>query len=98
MAAQRDWFEKDFYKRWAWLRAPPTRRSRRRIARLLAISTRTRTLATTVAEEKFKEVSAAYDVLGDEEKRKRVRRGPLAWARHDGRPTRRIGRILLQRR
>jgi molecular chaperone DnaJ len=70
MAAQRDWFEKDFYRT---LGVEPT-------ATAKEITKAYRTLARdlhpdknpgdAVAEERFKEVAAAYDVLGDDAKRK----------------------------
>ena len=71
MAPQREWFEKDYYK---VLGVPETARRRRtsprRTASWPASSTPTPTPATPTAEERFKEVSAAYDVVGDEAKRK----------------------------
>ena len=71
MAPQREWFEKDYYK---VLGVPETARRRRRSPRRTASSrastTPTPTRATPTAEERFKEISAAYDVVGDEEKRK----------------------------
>ena len=84
MAAQREWFEKDYY---AVLGVAPT-------ATAKEITRAYRTLARDLhpdrhpgdanAEERFKEVSAAYDVLGDDAKRTEydeVRRlGPMAGA------------------
>jgi molecular chaperone DnaJ len=82
MAAQREWFEKDYYQ--------SARRGRDRDApkeitkayRKLARDSHPDTHpGDAAAEERFKEVSAAYDVLGDETKRKEydeVRRlGPV---------------------
>ena len=52
--------------------------------------------SNAAAEERFKEVSAAYDVLGDETKRRRVRRGAPARAVGGG-ARRRRRRLPLQR-
>ena len=82
MNAQREWFEKDYYEMLGVSQTPPTRRSPRRTASSPVSSTPTRIPGDAAAEERFKEVSAAYDVLGDDEKRKEydeVRRlGPMA--------------------
>ena len=79
MAPQREWFEKDYYK---VLGVPQTaneneiRKAYRRLAK------RHHPDANPGSEDKFKEISAAYDVLSDPEKRKEydeVRRlGPMA--------------------
>lgn len=81
MAAQREWFEKDYYK---ILGVSDTANSKeitkayRKLARDNHPDTHP---GDGAAEERFKEASAAYDVLGDEAKRKEydeVRRlGPL---------------------
>ena len=60
--------------------------SRRRTASSRRSSIPTRTPATSDAEERFKEISAAYDVLGDEEKRDELRPRP------------RDGRVRVRRR
>ena len=70
MAVQREWFEKDYY---ATLGVPPS-------APQKDITTAYRKLARRFhpdanpgdpsAEERFKEVSAAYDVVGDAERRR----------------------------
>lgn len=82
MAPQREWFEKDYYK---LLEVPETAapkeitKAYRKLARELHPDANP---GDAAAEERFKEVSAAYDVLGDEVKRKEydeVRRlGPMA--------------------
>src|SRR5688572_16706743 len=70
MAAQREWFEKDYY---AVLgvkddaTAKEITKAYRRLARDNHPDTHP---GDTAAEDRFKDISAAYDVLGDEEKRK----------------------------
>jgi molecular chaperone DnaJ len=69
MAVQREWFEKDYYE---ILGVPETAnakeitRAYRKLARELHPD---KNPGDTGAEERFKAVSAAYDVLGDETKR-----------------------------
>ena len=82
MAAQRDWFEKDYYKTLGVEQAATAKeitKSYRKLARDLHPD---KNPGDAVAEEKFKEVAAAYDVLGDDDKRKEydeVRRlGPMS--------------------
>src|ERR1700678_649339 len=78
MAAQREWFEKDYYK---VLGVVPTATDKEitRAYRKLAKAHHPDT--NPGSEERFKEISAAYDVLGDAEKRKEYdemrRLGPL---------------------
>lgn len=82
MAAQREWFEKDYYK---VLGVDPSAapkdvtKAYRKLARELHPDANP---GNAASEDRFKEVSAAYDVLGDETKRKEydeVRRlGPMA--------------------
>ena len=81
---QREWFEKDFYKVLGVAENASDKditKAYRKLARELHPD---KNPGDTAAEERFKEVSAAYDVVGDEEKRKRydeVRRlGPMAGA------------------
>ncbi len=92
MTAQRDWFEKDYY---AVLGVSKTATDKeitktyRRLARKYHPDTNPNNVA---AENKFKEISAAYDVLGDDKRRKEydeVRRaGPAAFGMHGaGGPT-----------
>ena len=81
MAPQREWFEKDYYKT---LGVPESATAKeitkayRKLARELHPDANP---DNPSAEERFKEVSAAYDVIGDEAKRKEydeVRKmGPL---------------------
>lgn len=81
MAAQREWFEKDYYAVLGVSQdasAKDITKAYRRLARELHPDANP---GNDAAEEKFKEVSAAYDVLGDETKRREydeVRRmGPM---------------------
>ena len=81
MAAQREWFEKDYY---AVLGVSQTTshkditKAYRRLAREFHPDANP---GNAQAEERFKEISAAYDVVGDETRRKEydeVRRmGPM---------------------
>jgi molecular chaperone DnaJ len=82
LAPQREWFEKDYYKVLGVDEKAPAKditRAYRKLARELHPDANPDDPA---AEERFKEVSAAYDVVGDDEKRKEydeVRRlGPMA--------------------
>src|SRR3954468_2294378 len=79
MAPQREWFEKDYYKVLG-VSEGATQKEITRAYRKLAKENHPD--ANPGREERFKEISAAYDVLGDAEKRKEydeVRRlGPAA--------------------
>ncbi|MBK5223510.1 MAG: molecular chaperone DnaJ [Acidimicrobiia bacterium] len=82
MTAQREWFEKDYYKILGVPDSAPAKEltsAYRKLARQLHPDANP---GDAAAEERFKEVSAAYDVVGDPEKRKEydeVRRmGPMA--------------------
>jgi molecular chaperone DnaJ len=69
MAAQREWFEKDYYKELGvadTASAKEITKAYRKLARELHPD---KNPGNPVAEERFKAVSAAYDVLGDETKR-----------------------------
>jgi len=82
MSAQREWFEKDYYK---VLGVPETATAKeiksafRKLSRQFHPDTNS---GDADAEEHFKEISAAYDVIGDETKRKEYddarRLGPMA--------------------
>ena len=81
MAPQREWFEKDYYAVLGVPKEAPAKditKAYRKLAREFHPDANPNNAA---AEEKFKEISAAYDVLGDEAKRKEydeVRRmGPM---------------------
>lgn len=82
MAAQREWFEKDYYAVLGVASSATQKeitKAYRKLARELHPDANP---GNTAAEERFKEVTAAYDVLGDETKRTEydeVRRmGPMA--------------------
>ncbi len=78
MAAQREWFEKDYYKVLGVV-STATDKEITRAYRKLAKEHHPD--ANPGSEERFKEISAAYDVLGDAEKRKEYdevrRHGPV---------------------
>ena len=70
MSAQREWFEKDYYQALGVDKnatAKEITKAYRKLARDLHPD---KNPDDAVAEEKFKAVAAAYDVLGDEAKRK----------------------------
>jgi molecular chaperone DnaJ len=81
MAAQREWFDKDYYK----VLGVPDNASQKDITKAYRKLAREHhpdaNAGDRAAEERFKEISAAYDVLGDDEKRKEydeIRRlGPM---------------------
>jgi molecular chaperone DnaJ len=82
MAPQREWFEKDYYR---ILGVPETASAKEIKSAYRKLSRKYHPDANKgdpTAEERFKEISAAYDVLGDEKHRKEydeVRRlGPMA--------------------
>src|SRR5947209_8695652 len=79
MAAQREWFEKDYYKA---LGVSSTATDKEIKTAYRKLSKQYHPDANKGSEERFKEISAAYDVLGDPAKRKEydeVRRlGPAA--------------------
>src|SRR5262245_25556082 len=81
MAPQREWFEKDYY---AIIGVPETASAKEIKSAYRKLSRKFHPDANAgdpAAEERFKEISAAYDVIGDEERRKEydeVRRmGPV---------------------
>jgi molecular chaperone DnaJ len=90
MTAQREWFEKDYY-RVLGLAADATAKEVTKAYRKLARELHPdKNPGDPAAEERFKEVSVAYDVLGDEAKRAEydeVRRlGPAAGGMPGGGP------------
>jgi len=82
MAAQREWFEKDYYKVLGVAPDADAKTITKAYRKLARDSHPDTHPGDAKAEERFKDVSAAYDVVGDEAKRKEydeVRRlGPAA--------------------
>ena len=70
MAAQREWFEKDYYS----VLGVPSTASEKELSRAYKKLAKEHhpdaNAGNPAAEERFKEVNAAYDVVGDAEKRK----------------------------
>lgn len=83
MAAQREWYEKDYYKVLGVSDTATAKEITKAYRKLARDSHPDTHPGDDAAEERFKEVSAAYDVLGDDAKRKEydeVRRlGPSAF-------------------
>ncbi len=76
MSAQRDWYEKDYYQALGVDKeatAKEITKAYRKLARDLHPD---KNPGDEVAEEKFKVVAAAYDVLGDDAKRKEYDEAP----------------------
>jgi len=78
MAAQREWFEKDYYN---VLGVAPSASDKEITKAYRKLAKEHHPDANPGSEERFKEISAAYDVLGDTEKRKEYdeirRHGPV---------------------
>src|SRR5271168_975528 len=79
MAAQREWFEKDYYKVLGVVSTASDKEITRAYRKL---AKQHHPDANPGSEERFKEISAAYDVLGDADKRKEYdemrRLGPMS--------------------
>jgi molecular chaperone DnaJ len=70
MAAQREWYEKDYYKILGVKDTDDAKAITKAYRKLARDSHPDTHPGDAAAEERFKEVSAAYDVLGDDTKRK----------------------------
>ncbi len=81
MSAQREWFEKDYYEVLGVAADATSKEIKKKYRKLAGENHPDKHPDDPAAEERFKAVSAAYDVLGDETKRKEydeVRRlGPM---------------------
>ncbi len=70
MSPQREWFEKDYYATLGVTKASTDKEIKKAYRKLAGELHPDKNPGNKVAEEKFKDVSAAYDVLGDAVKRK----------------------------
>jgi molecular chaperone DnaJ len=70
VSPQREWFEKDYYDVLGLSKDATSKDIKKAYRKLAAELHPDKNPGNSVAEEKFKDVSAAYDVLGDEAKRK----------------------------
>jgi curved DNA-binding protein CbpA len=70
MTAQREWFEKDYYAVLGVSKGASAKDITKAYRRLARQHHPDANPGNRDAEERFKEISAAYDVLGDEDKRK----------------------------
>ncbi len=88
MAPQREWFEKDYYKTLGVSDSATPKEITKAYRKLARANHPDAKPGDKAAEDRFKEASAAYDVLGDPEKRKEydeVRKlGPMAGAGFGG--------------
>src|SRR5437879_758089 len=67
---RREWFDKDYYQALGVPKNAPTAEIRKAYRKLAQQFHPDRNRGNKEAEERFKEISAAYEVLGDSEKRK----------------------------
>src|SRR6478672_1262763 len=70
MAPQREWFEKDYYSVLGIQSGASDKEVQRAYRKLAKQYHPDANQGDTAAEERFKEISAAHEVLGDPEKRK----------------------------
>ena len=70
MAPQREWFEKDYYAVLGVESGASDREIQRAYRRLAKANHPDANAGDAAAEERFKEISAAHEVLGDADKRK----------------------------
>jgi len=70
MTAQREWFEKDYYKTLGVEKGATAKEITKAYRKLARDLHPDKNPGDAAAEEKFKDLAAAYDVLGDEAKRK----------------------------
>ena len=70
MAPQREWFEKDYYKVLGVSESSDQKEITRAYRKLARENHPDKKQGDADAEERFKEISAAYDVVGDPDKRK----------------------------
>jgi molecular chaperone DnaJ len=70
MSAQREWLEKNYYETLGVAESASDKEIKKAYRKLAGDLHPDKNPGNPAAEEKFKEVSAAYDVLGDEVKRK----------------------------
>ena len=70
MAPQREWFEKNYYETLGVAETATAKEIKSAYRKLSRKYHPDANAGDAAAEERFKEISAAYDVLGDEAKRK----------------------------
>ena len=72
MAPQREWFEKDYYATLGVSESATKSEITKAYRKIARENHPDQHPGDTAAEDRFKEASAAYDVLGDEDKRTAV--------------------------